>query len=79
MEPKRIFHAVVLCGISLTACGGTTGEQDSGSPSDGGTTSDAKEPSDASFDAKLGNPDANDGAVMDVKDFDVIPPPPPIK
>ena len=52
-RPKRLFRAIVACGVALTACGG------GGSPTDGGVTDAAQDAKkDATGDAQIGFDDA---------------------
>lgn len=71
-RPKRLFHAIVACGVTMTACGGMISIDDAGTD---GATSDAKPKKDAAvsdspwqLDAQA--PDAFDPP--DVVDTDVI-------
>ena len=80
MRPKRLFHAVVVCGISLTACGGTTSETDAGGVD--ATPDVSKKPPkvDGSLDPVDAGQDASNDVAIDASDFDaIIIMPPPIK
>jgi hypothetical protein len=74
-RPKRLFRAIVACGVALTACGAET------SPDDGGTDALADGPS--KKDGGVAFPDAFADVYEPPKDaaFDgvvIIGPPPPI-
>jgi hypothetical protein len=82
-RPKRLFHAIVACGVTITACGSTTTTGGDGGTSD--ATSDAKNPKDASSnDGSVFPSDAQDEAdafdppdVIDNDSGTTIKPPPP--
>lgn len=61
-RPKRLFHAIIACGVTLTACGTQTVADDAG---EAGEASDAaKDAHDSSVDAPS-FPDAQSDAQQD--------------
>jgi len=80
-RPKRLFHAIVACGVTITACGSGTTTGDDGGTSD--AAADAKSPKDgAVVDATFPSdaqdePDAFDPPDVTENDVVVIKPPPP--
>jgi hypothetical protein len=80
-RPKRLFHAIVTCGVALTACG-------NGTSMDAGTDDaavDAKKDTgpgtfpDGSVEAQADAFDPSDSSGgMDVNTIKPPPPPPPI-
>jgi len=79
--PKRLFRAIVACGVALTACG-DGGPTSDGGANDAASASDAKH--DAAADAHVGfdasvdaAPDAYEPSDASVDDVVTIKPPPP--
>ena len=75
-RPKRLFHAIVACGVTMTACGGMVTLDDAGTD---GATTDAKPKKDSGGSDGPFQLDAGSDALdpPDVVDTDVVAIKPP--
>ena len=79
-RPKRLFHAIVACGVTITACGTSSGPGDGDASSDASLDAHKKPDADASLFASdaQDEPDAFDPPDVVDDTVVVIKPPLPI-